>query len=157
MFIMLGISPKNPNVLNYLGGLHSNLQKKVILLEPVTMDEVCVQAQYLENLGQNKGKPNGSKSKEHQEDSKEGKKKWKGGEYKNMIANTHQCKCPINHCNNCNIHGYTEEKCWKLHLEMNMKNCKKEENKKNLLDTYVDPPTSYITSSWTPINTSKHC
>jgi hypothetical protein len=50
-----------------------------MLFKPRTVDEACVQAQYLENIGQKKGKPSGSKQKEHQEASKEGKKKWKGG------------------------------------------------------------------------------
>jgi hypothetical protein len=50
-----------------------------MLFKPRTMDEACVQAQYLENIGQKKGNPSGSKKKEHQEASKEGKKKWKGG------------------------------------------------------------------------------
>jgi hypothetical protein len=36
----------------------------------------------LENIGQNKGHPTGSKHNEHQEASKEGKKKWKGGKIK---------------------------------------------------------------------------
>jgi len=43
------------------------------------MGEACVQAQYLENIGHEKGKLSDSKKKEHQEASKEGKNKWKGG------------------------------------------------------------------------------
>jgi hypothetical protein len=50
-----------------------------MLFNPRTVDEACVHAQYLENIGQNKGQPSGSKKKEHQKASKEGKKKWKGG------------------------------------------------------------------------------
>jgi hypothetical protein len=74
MAIMLGISPKNPYVLlKYLGGLHSHLQKQVMLFRPRTMDEVCVQAQYMENKGQKKGQPSGLKKKEDHEVSKEGK------------------------------------------------------------------------------------
>jgi hypothetical protein len=34
----------------------------------------------VENIHQKKGKPSGLKHKQHQEASKEGKKKWKGGE-----------------------------------------------------------------------------
>jgi hypothetical protein len=66
MAIMLGISPKNPYVLlKYLGGLDSHLQKQVMLFKPRTMDEACVHAQYLENTGQKKGQPSGSKHKEN--------------------------------------------------------------------------------------------
>jgi hypothetical protein len=35
------------------------------------------------------GKPSGLKQKEHQEASKEGKKKWKWGKYKKILATTH--------------------------------------------------------------------
>jgi hypothetical protein len=59
---MLGISPKNLDVLlKYLGGLHSHLWKQVMLFKPRTIDEACVQAQYLENIGNKKGQPSGSK------------------------------------------------------------------------------------------------
>jgi hypothetical protein len=51
----------------------------------------------LEDIGQKKGQPSGSKKKEHEEASKEGKKKWKGGENKKMTTNAHQCKDPINY------------------------------------------------------------
>jgi hypothetical protein len=87
MAIMLGISPKNPNVLlKYLGGLHSHLQNQVILFKPRTTDEACVLEQYLKNIGQNKGQPSGSMKKEHQEASREGKKKWKGGKDKKTTS-----------------------------------------------------------------------
>jgi hypothetical protein len=61
------------------------------------MDEACVQEQYLENIGKNKGKTSGSNKKEHQEASKEGKKKWKEGKYNNTKTTTHQCKYTRNH------------------------------------------------------------
>ena len=45
MAILLGISPKNVDVLlNYLGGLHIHLINQVILFIPNTIDEACVQA-----------------------------------------------------------------------------------------------------------------
>jgi hypothetical protein len=53
----------------------------------------------LENIGHKKGQPSGSKQKEHQEASKEGKKKWKGGKDKKTTNTAHQCKDPNNHCN----------------------------------------------------------
>jgi hypothetical protein len=41
--IMLGISPKNPNVLlKYLGGLHSHLRRQVMLFKPRIVDEAYV-------------------------------------------------------------------------------------------------------------------
>ena len=43
MVIMLGISPKNLDiVIKYLGGLHVHLLKKVILFKPRTINEAYV-------------------------------------------------------------------------------------------------------------------
>jgi hypothetical protein len=79
-----------------------------------------------------KRKPSGSKQNEHQDTSKEEKKKWKEKD-KKMKTISHQCKDPSNHCNHCNVDGHTKEKCWKLHLDLNPKNHKKDAKKNNLL------------------------
>jgi hypothetical protein len=50
-----------------------------------------------------------------------------------MIAIAHQCKYPNNHYNHCNIDGYTEDKCWKLHSYLNPNNHKKDAKKMKLL------------------------
>lgn len=43
MAIMLGISPKNPNVLlKYLEGLHRHLCEQVMLFKPKSVEEACV-------------------------------------------------------------------------------------------------------------------
>jgi hypothetical protein len=70
-----------------------------MLINPMTMGEACVQEQYLENIAHNKGHPSGFKKKENQEVSKEGKKKWKGGKDKQIVAAAHKCNDPSNHCN----------------------------------------------------------
>ena len=65
MTVMLGISLKSPNVLlKYLGGLHSHIRNQEMIFKPRTVDETCVQAQYLENLGHKKVHPSDSKKKE---------------------------------------------------------------------------------------------
>jgi hypothetical protein len=115
-----------------------------MIFNPRVVDEACVEAQYLEKIGQKKGKPSGSKKKENQEASKEGNEKWKGGKYKNTIAIAHQCKDPSNRCNHCNIDGHTKEKCCKLHPELNPKNHKKEAKKNNLL---AKNPSNRVESS----------
>lgn len=81
MTIMLGIYPMNLYVLKYLGVLNRHLQNQVILFNPRSVDEACVQAQYLEKIGLKKGKSSGSKQKEQQDASKEGKW-WNGGNIK---------------------------------------------------------------------------
>jgi len=50
----------------------------------------------MENIGHKKGNQSSSKLKEHQEASKERKKKWKAGEDKKRITIAHQCKDPNN-------------------------------------------------------------
>jgi hypothetical protein len=82
----------------------------VILFNPITRDEACAHAQYLENIGKKKVKPGGSKKNEYREDSKDSKKKRKGGKYKNTKTTTHQCKDPNKNCNHYIIDEYTEEK-----------------------------------------------
>jgi hypothetical protein len=61
----------------------------VTLFKPKTLVEAYVQAHYLESMSHEKGKPSGSKQKEHLDASKEGKKKWKGTN-KKMIPTAHQ-------------------------------------------------------------------
>ena len=103
-----------------------------MLFKPRTINEAYVQAQYIKNIRNKKGYPSGSKNKECEDASMEGKKKWKR-EGKKTTTTTHHCKGPNDHCNHCNIDGHTKGKCWKIHLEMNPKNYKKDVKKKNLL------------------------
>ena len=63
----------------------------MILFNPKTTDGARVQKQYLENIGHKKGYPSGSKLKENQETSKEGKMKWEG-KAKKTTSTTHQRK-----------------------------------------------------------------
>ena len=52
---MLGFSPKNLDAVpNFLGDIQTHLQNKVMIFNPNTIDKACVQAQYLENICQNK-------------------------------------------------------------------------------------------------------
>ena len=46
---------------------------------------------------------------------------------------TFQCKDPNNHCNHSNIDYHRQGKCWKLHVDFNSKNKKKDTKKKNLI------------------------
>ena len=72
---MLDIYTKKREVLiKYFGCLNRHLWRKVTLLKPMTINEACVQAQYMENMGMTKGQPSGSKKKGNQYGSKEKKK-----------------------------------------------------------------------------------
>ena len=68
-----------------------------MLFKTRVVDEACVQEQYLENIGQKKGKQSDLKQKEHQEASKEGKKKWIGGKYNKTTTTAHKSKYPNNY------------------------------------------------------------
>ena len=57
---MLGISHYNLDVIKYLGGIHNNLRRYVILFKPRTIYESYVEAHYLENMVMDKGQPSGS-------------------------------------------------------------------------------------------------
>lgn len=57
----MGINPGDPNrVIKYLGSLHSHISREVLILKPKTLDEACIQAQYIEN-DKKKVQPSGSK------------------------------------------------------------------------------------------------
>ena len=45
-----------------------------MLFKPRKINEACVQAKYMENMGMTKGQPSGSKKKGNQDASKERKK-----------------------------------------------------------------------------------
>jgi hypothetical protein len=64
MVIVLGISPKNPDILlKYIRVLHSHLWKQLVFFKPKIIDGACAQAQYLENIGNKKGYSSGSKKR----------------------------------------------------------------------------------------------
>ena len=72
---MLDIYTKKWEVLiKYLGCLNRNLSRQATPFKPMTTNEACVQAQYMENMGKTKGQPSGSKNKGNQYASKEEKK-----------------------------------------------------------------------------------
>jgi hypothetical protein len=54
---------------------------------------------------------------------------------KGQEDNNHHTSVQVSkyHCNYCNIDGHTEDKCWKIHLEPNPINRKKDTKKKILL------------------------
>ena len=45
---------------------------------------------------------------------------------------THKCKGTSN---KCNIEDHAKEKCWKLHLKLNLKNKRKDNKRNNLMAT----------------------
>lgn len=52
--LMLGVDLHSQDTLmNYIGGLHSYLRNTILMFNPTSLDEVCVQATHLEARGKN--------------------------------------------------------------------------------------------------------
>lgn len=85
---MLGIFPKNPYVLKYLGGLQSHLQNQVMFFKPKMVDDSCVDGDYLENIGQKKGNQVGQSRRSTKKLPKRGRRSGKGEIQKYNNQNT---------------------------------------------------------------------
>ena len=68
--LLLGVELQSQDtLLKYIGGLHSYLKHTSLMLNPTSLDEVCVQAMHLETRGKNtfdegRNKPFKGKNKE---------------------------------------------------------------------------------------------
>ena len=68
--LLLGVYLQSQGTLiNYIGGLHSYLRHTILMFNPTSLDEVCVQATHLEARGENtfeegRNKPFKGKNKE---------------------------------------------------------------------------------------------
>jgi hypothetical protein len=103
-------------LLKYIGGFHSYLRHTILMFNPTSIDEGCVQETHLEERGRN----------EHQEGSKKpfvhgdkGKKKFKGNGIKNSLVEKEGEKIT---CKHCSKQGHDEDHCWKLHSKKRPKN-----------------------------------
>jgi hypothetical protein len=99
-------------LLKYIGGFHSYLRHTILMFNPTSLDEVCVQTTHLESRGKNVNvdfvkpfKPTEGKFKG------KGKEKFKGNKY-----NTLKKEKPT--CTHCKKEGHSEDRCWILHLEL---------------------------------------
>ena len=50
---MLFRSQRQDNLIKYIGGLHSYLKHNILMFNPTSLDEVCVQVTHLEARGKN--------------------------------------------------------------------------------------------------------
>ena len=68
--LLLGVDLQSQDtLLNYIGDLHSHLRHTILMFNPTSLDEVCVQATHLEARGKNtfeegRNKPFKGKKKE---------------------------------------------------------------------------------------------
>jgi hypothetical protein len=98
-------------LLKYIGALHSYILHTLLLFNPTSLDEVCVQATHLENMGKHVQKDSTKKPSNLPHKSF---KKFKRKDKKTAIV-TREGGKPT--CTHCNKSGHGEEHCWKLHPE----------------------------------------
>ena len=97
-------------MLKYIGGLHSYLRHTILMFNPTSLDEVCVQATHLEARGKNtfeEGRNKPAKGKNKEKTSK--------GKGKKIASVKQESEKVI--CKHCSKPGHEEKNCWKLHPE----------------------------------------
>jgi hypothetical protein len=97
--------------MKYIGALHSYIQLTLLLFNPTSLDEVCVQATHLENRG-----------KHFQEDPTKKLSNFPHKTFKKFKRNDKKTTTMTREggkpsCTHCKKNGHDEEHCWKLHLE----------------------------------------
>jgi hypothetical protein len=106
MALMLDIPLHTQETLmKYIGGLPAHIRNTVFMFGPTNLDEVSVQATYIEA---GKAGVSGESSSSRKED----KRKWHG---KNSNAVTRKEGKPS--CKHCKKEGHDEDRCWQLHPE----------------------------------------
>jgi hypothetical protein len=108
MALMLDIPLQTQETLmKYIGGLPVHIRNTVFMFGPTNLDEVSVQATYIEA---GKTGVSGESSSSKRED----KKKWHGNGRKASAVTKKEGKPS---CKHCKKEGHDEEKCWQLHPE----------------------------------------
>jgi hypothetical protein len=83
LILGIGLSSQE-NLLKYIGGLHSYLRHTILMFNPTSLDEFCVQETHLEGIGRNEPQEGNKKPFVHGD---KGKKKFIGNVRKNASVN----------------------------------------------------------------------
>jgi hypothetical protein len=97
-------------LMNYIGGLPTHIQNNVFMFRLTNLDEVFVQATYIEAGKTSVGVSRESSSR------KEDKRKWHGKK-ENVVTRKEEKPS----CRHCNKEGHDEDHCWQLHPEKRSK------------------------------------
>jgi hypothetical protein len=120
MTLMLDIPLHTQETLmKYIGGLSTHIQNIVFMFGPTNLDEVYVQATYIE-AGKTRVGVSGESSS-----GKEDKRKW-NGKKENSVARKEEKPS----CKNCKKEGHDDDRCWKLHPEKRPKWFKERKGRK---------------------------
>ena len=121
--LMLGVDLQSQDtLLKYIGGLHSYVRHTILMFNPISLDEVSVQATHLEARGKNiveegKNKPFNGGEKGNG---------FKGKGKKNSLVKNEGDKIA---CKLCSKEGHDKDHCWNLHPEMRPKKFNKGKKK----------------------------
>jgi hypothetical protein len=125
MALMLNIPlHTQENLMKYIGGLPAHIHNTVFMFGPTNIDEVFVQATYIEAVKTGVGVSGESSSK------KEGKGK---GNVKK--ANSTTMKEEKFSCKHCKKEGHDDEHCWQLHPEKRPKWFKEKKGRQKVVAT----------------------
>jgi hypothetical protein len=97
-------------LMKYIRALHSYLYHTLLLFNTTSIDEVCVQATHLENMG-----------KHVQEDPTKKPSKLPHNKFKGKIQRKEKNTTIVKReegnpsCTHCKKNGHDDEHCWKLH------------------------------------------
>jgi hypothetical protein len=120
MALMLDITlHTQETIMKYIGGLPAHIRNIVFMFGPNNLDEVYVQATYIEAGKKRVGVSGESSSR------KEDKRKWHG---KNSNSVPRKEEKPS--CKNCKKEGHDEDRCWQLHPEKTQKWFKEKKGRK---------------------------
>jgi hypothetical protein len=122
MALMLDIPLHTQETLmKYIGGLPAHIRNIVFIFGPTNLDEVFVQARYIEAGKTWVGVSEESSSR------KEDKKRW-NGKKENSVARKEEKPS----CNHFKKEGHDEDRCWQLHLEKRPKWFKERKGRKTI-------------------------
>jgi hypothetical protein len=108
MALMLDIPLQTQETLmKYIGGLPAHIRNTVFMFGPTNLDEVSVQATYIEA---GKAGVSGESSSSRKEDKR---KRYGNGKNANAVSK----KEGKPSCKHCKKEGHDEERCWQLHPE----------------------------------------
>jgi hypothetical protein len=125
MALMLGIPLHTQETLmNYIIGLPAHICNTVFMFGPTNLDEVSVQATYIE-VGKTRVGVSGESSSR-----KEDKIKWNGKKENSVVRKEEKPSCK-----HCKKKGHDEDHCWKLHPEKRPKWFKERKGRKTVAAT----------------------
>jgi len=87
-----------------------------MLFNPTSLDQLSVQAQYLEEVGKQKQQYEANSNRNQNQKGRQ--EKWKGKTQNKKTNTTTKKEDDKRHCTHYDKDGHVDAKCWKLHPEL---------------------------------------